>query len=359
MTYCIAWKNKEASFLISDTAITTTDKKGKYRPVKSKTSLGENTFHDKNITVEEWTLKQFRIDDNFIICYAGDVERALIIIKTIKKYYIKDNPLYSFEIAINSVRDFSNQDIVQFLFSFRINSEIKLYSYNAKNTKEIIEISENTLVQIGSLSHGEYFEVTNRMFNEHILTLKKSSQQFYQFLGYFQHLGLHDNTLKNFAGGLYSGLFLDTTKSHWADDTSIIIYDRMPSDLKIKIKGRINYFYRYDCLILYSSFTNQKELFIDSEDHLIYRSQDLQDEVDNIHYTFLPHVVLYLASDKRIMATIKTNGNNKNVHFSDENVDGKFTSKLSFNFVRLLKGDYFPAENLFSIYWDEVLPQKI
>jgi len=355
MTYCVAWKNSQSSFLISDTAITTNDKSETYKPAKAITSLGESSFHNKNISVEEWALKQFKVDDNFIICYSGSVDSALGIIKTLKRYYIKSNPLKSFELAIDSVRSQNYNETVQFLFSFVVDDKIKLYSYNAKNDCSLVEIPENTLVQIGSLSFTEYAKITNKMYCDHISKLKKSTEQFYQFLTYFQHLGLHENTMQKFAGGLYSGIYLDFEGCHWSDDTSITIYDRNLSDSKIEIKGRINYFIRHDCLVLTSSFTNQKEIFIDSPDHPVYKSELLLNEIEEIHYSLNPKIMVFLAKDERIMSTIKTNGKNRNLHFSDINNDGEFTTEYSYNFIQLLKGKFFPPNNLFNIHWDEIV----
>ncbi|MEO6733856.1 MAG: hypothetical protein ABIN01_21710 [Ferruginibacter sp.] len=356
MTYCVAWKTKNTAFLISDTAMTTDDKSENNKPIKKLTSFGEKTFHSKNITVEEWALKQFKIDDNFIICYAGAINKAEEIITTIKKYYLKGNPLRSLQLAVDSVRDINIEEVVQFLFAFNSNGYTSLFSYNIDFDNDIKEIPENSLIQIGSLSSSQYpyNEVANRFFNEHVLNLTSPTKQFYQFLSYFQHLGLHDNTLKKFAGGLYSGLYLDNNGSCWNEDTSIIIYNRNLSNPKIQILGRINYFFRYDCLILFSSFTNQKELFLDSAEHPVYKSLQLQDEIDSIHYTFVPKIIVFLAKDYRSISTIKTNGKNDNIHFFDKNNDGEIITKFTYNFIRLLKGAPFPPEYIFNLYWDEI-----
>lgn len=354
MTYCVAWKSRSTAYLISDTALTINDTSGNYKPVKTNTSIGESTFTDKNITVEEWALKQFRIESNFIVCYSGEVEKALEVIRVIKKFYLKDNPLRSFELAIDSVRNPDQGETVQFLFSFCLNKEIRLFSYNVNHDSHLAEIPEDTLVQIGSLSSSDYSKLTNRFFKDHVLTLDTSAKQFYQFLSYFQHLGLHDNTLKKFAGGLYSGLYLDNAGSHWNDDTAITIYNTNLANRELQLLGRVNYFIRYDCLILFSTFTTHKELFVHSPDHPVYKSLDLQDEIDKIHYSFVPKIQMFLAKNERIVATIKTNGSNNNIHFSEENNNGHFKMKYPLHFIELLKGKPFPKNTFFKIYWDEI-----
>jgi hypothetical protein len=354
MTFCLGWKNKDRSFLMSDTAITTTDKSKNYKPQKSQTSLGESSFHIPGITVEEWALKQFRVDTNFIICYSGNVDVAISVVSTIRKYYFKDNPLKSVQLAIDSIRDNGRNPLIQLIFSFAVNNEIKLFSFNASGNGGFVEVQENHLIQIGSLTSTEYFDIVNMLFYKHILTLPNSTQQFYQFLLFLQHLGLHDNTLKNYVGGLYSGVYLTLENSYWNEDTSIIIYDRNLGNQEIKLLGRINVFFRYDCLIMNSSFTNQKEIFIDSPNHPVYKFEELQEEISKIHFSLVPKIIAYLAKDERIMSIIKTNGKNINAHFSDTNNDGEFTVLLPIHYLKLLKGEYFPPNNLFNIHWDEI-----
>src|SRR5256885_2350897 len=104
MTYCIGWRNHNTVYLISDTASTIEDKSGKYKPQKEISSMGEKSFATKTLAVEEYLHKQFRIENNFIIAYAGDVDTALTIIYTTKKYFDPEHPLKSFELALDSIR---------------------------------------------------------------------------------------------------------------------------------------------------------------------------------------------------------------------------------------------------------------
>jgi hypothetical protein len=360
MTYCVAWKSRNNAFLIADTAMTTNDKREIYKPVKELTSLGTETYKNKNITVEEWTLKQFRISENFIICYAGVIDKAITIIQTIKKYYNEAEPLHSFQLAIDSVREENNKDEVQFLFAFHLKGFIKLYSYNINFDCQIDEIPEDTLIQIGSLSDKrfDYSDVANRMFKEQILKMKNPCKQFYQFLAYFQHLELHDKTLEKYAGGIYSGLYLNENGAYWNEDTSIIIYNRNLSSPSIELLGRINYCFRYNGLTLFSSFTEQMEFFIDTPNHPIYKFESVREELNKIHYDFQPKLFIFLAKDFRSISIIKTNGNNDNIHFLEQKEEREdatmYTTKYTYNFVRLLKGDPFPKDFLFNLYWDEI-----
>lgn len=236
MTYCIAWKSKRTVYLISDSARTIENGSGSNKLQKNYTSVGEKSVHSGNITVEEWLHKQFRVDDKFIITYAGDVHLAIGIVKNIRRCFNHVQPLAAFERAIDSVRNPERPTDVQFLFGIREDDEIRLYAYNLNDDKKIVEIEEDKLVQIGSLSDSIYSEKANKMYNAHIRHLNKPIEQFYQFLTFIQSFGIRNYTLEDGAGGLYSGLYLDANGVHWVDDTSLIIYDRNmnnPSEVNI------------------------------------------------------------------------------------------------------------------------------
>ena len=353
MTYCIAWKSLDSIYLISDSARTVVDKT--YESEKSESSMGERSISKNDVHVEEWLHKQFRIGNELIISYAGDVDIAIEIISTTKKYYDNEDPLKSFELALDARRDFDGRPKeVVFLIGVKIHNEISLLVYNYKNSQIIEWVKENEIIQIGSLATTDYKELTAEMFHRHIKKLDNPNLQFYQFLSFLQHYGLHDDTLKRGAGGLYTGIFLNKDGAHWGEDTSIIIYERNIKSSSVNILGRINHFVRCDSLVSYSSFTGLKEMFVSSKDSILFKSLKLQNEIGREHENFSPKIFFFLAKDEKILVTIKTNGINSNIHFMDRNDEDTLITTLSTDFVKLLKCEIFDPRNRFYIYWNEI-----
>lgn len=354
MTYCLGWKNNNRVFLISDTAATT-HQTGIYRINKATSSLGEPTLEVNGKFVEELLHKQFNIHDELIITYAGDVALALEVIDTIKKYYHYNPPFKTIELAIDSVRDYGLEKIdLQLLLGFKLGNDINFYTFNYNLSGQLEVVHDNILVQIGSMSSSATAQLAKKMFYQHIIKHVQPQKQFYQMLSFCQHFGIHDYTFSKFAGGIYTGLYMDTNGSHWGDDSSIILYNRNLIDpTKIAVVARINQFVRNNCLTISSSITGDGEFFIDSKNHEVYQSLALQEQLREEHIHFLPKVVIYLAVDERMISVIYLSKHRVNPHFYEENVNGKISTQLTGNFITLLKGGFYPTKNLFYIYWDE------
>lgn len=82
MTYVLGWRNNQASFLVTDSAITTKGEILTPDP-QLRTSFDERQVREKSLVVQEQMLKIFDFKGRLAMGFAGDVGSALNLAKVL------------------------------------------------------------------------------------------------------------------------------------------------------------------------------------------------------------------------------------------------------------------------------------
>jgi len=300
MTYCIAWKSTEAVFMTSDSVITKT---GDPTPLNKETSsLGELSISRENVKVEEGINKVYRIAEDLLISFAGDVSLFFQVFENIKKYFYDLSALKAIELGINSVRTTGILEL-QLLIGFKSNDNLYLYSFNTLFDNQLKEHSDLEFVHIGSLSSTNLGErIKNTFLNSFAKEKSNSfiSQIYLHFL--IQSYSIYEPTMEVGVGGLYNSAFITKKNVNFIDDTSIIIYEPLTNQNTIVPIGICNYFNRWDAFIYNSTISNSKEIFIPDSTNFLYQNVDAQNLIENYSYNYTPSIIVFYSSTVQLVS---------------------------------------------------------
>lgn len=300
MTYCIAWKSSEAIFLTSDSVITKT---GYPNPLNKRTSsLGELSISKENQKIEEGINKIYRISDDLLISFAGDVSLFFQVFENIKKYFCDLSPIKAISLGIDSVRTngFLN---LQLLIAFKSNNNLCLYSFNTLLDKQLTEHGDLEFVHIGSLSSTHLGQMIKNTFQNSFVKENYRSfitQIYLHFL--IQSFSIYEPTMEIGVGGLYNSAFITKANVNFIDDTSIIIYEPLINQNTLIPIGICNYFNRWDAFIYNSTISNSKEIFIPDSTNFLYQNLDAQNLIEDYSYNYTPKIVTFYSSTVRLVS---------------------------------------------------------
>lgn len=300
MTYCIAWKSIDAVFMTSDSVITKT---GDPKPLNKETSsLGELSISSGNVKIEEGINKIYRISNDLLISFAGDVSLFFQVFENIKKYFYDLGPLKAIELGINSVRTTAILEL-QLLIGLKSNDNLHLYSFNTFWDNQLKEHNDLEFVHIGSLSSTNLGERIKNTFSKNFTKENSNSfinQIYLHFL--IQSYSIYEPTMEVGVGGLYNSAFITKKDVNFIDDTSIIIYEPLANQNTIIPIGICNYFNRWDAFIYNSTISNSKEIFIPDSTNFLYQNADAQNFVEEYSNNYTPGIIAFYSSKTQLVS---------------------------------------------------------
>lgn len=245
MTYCAAWKKEGKVFLISDTAISQNCKETEFHIG----SFGEHFGIYNNYSVKESKIKIVKVNNKIAIAFSGMVTEAKDAIDSLKI----NIEYYNLETALNLLEETNPNSGFELII---ISHEAKNKIYHFDGLK-VIEI--NDFIDIGSGKYTEYFSKnvsdyinsSNKCIEvNNILLLKKDydfdeEEYLVDVLAYVQTLSLSKSLVKNGAGGLFFGLYIDTEVKWCRDLLYYIFNDEITNFRTVSVNERENMVFSY------------------------------------------------------------------------------------------------------------------
>jgi hypothetical protein len=297
MTYCIAWKTKDAVFMTADSAITTTG--SAVNRFNDRSSLGELSVKRGDMTIQEEANKILNVGKTLLLCYSGDVNLFLEVFNILKKYYDESKPEYSLQIAIDSVR--TNASInLRLLFAYSVNNQVGLYSFNLNGDLKITTHDAKELISIGIFAQSESDRKNKERF-QYLIDSGMNPFTIHLHIHFFvQSQSVFSDTLKYGVGGLYNSAFITPNYISYIDDTSIILYDAVAEKNTIIPRGICNFFNRYEAFICNSTISNSKEIFISFKENILFNDKELQAEIEDYSQNYRPSIVVFFSLNSKI-----------------------------------------------------------
>jgi hypothetical protein len=244
VTYCFAWKYKDAVFLIADTLVAQ-----RVPPSYSATSVGQPYRQlGADRFVQERQLKFREIKEGIVVAIAGNVQLALGITD-----FIQDN-IESVERAADvfakveaSFGPFDPaRDVQILLIQGAEDGECAITRWDAQDGRQ----DAARWAYIGSLAP----EQADRMADlfQRLMADRDPSKEAMLLAGmaFVNSLSRHEDLIAQFVGGVVCGLRVQRGKTMWPDDLMIVYYrDRLSS-----IEGKISLHAREGVVYINSTY---------------------------------------------------------------------------------------------------------
>ena len=302
MTYILGWKNDDNVFLAADSATTALGTTPTTNITHS--SFGEQHTINEREVVEETMLKLCCVNSKAIVAIAGDINRALEIVKTFEsalKNYA--NIKEAFEKAICSCGPYLKDTDVGLIMGCMDKGKTKLYSYNSKRANEVFE--HDTFTQLGSIK-GVYPTLTEEIVKCFIERKLPGKHMLIAVTAILQSYGIFDKLMNVGVGGVFFGLSINYSGIHWQPDTSYILYSPDFSE-----KDFITVIARDGILAVDTSINNTNKLFANTVNSPFCRPEDLNAirlKLREFFDTGKSDFYIWLSKKDRLITVVNANG---------------------------------------------------
>lgn len=337
ITYCIAWKDKENIFMVTDSAVSSTEYDGELKI----SSFGD--VHEKrgNHYVFEGALKLQTINNSYLISYAGNLDHIdevfdMLYLQLISGINVED----AFETIVHSV---SYIDI-DFLVGFIYDGNPRLIHFNG------VQVFEKDFCQIGSgVSKGSWTYRNNFLLEQNKNQRISPTQALTSAVIMMQIYSLKERMIDIGVGGLVFGARIDCKGIHWCKDITYYLYNKELLDYQL-----ITVIARDDNLHVLSSlnskhiaFINRKNKGLDEELIEIYSEILHKSATDYFVFSSIFHPSIIL---------IQINGEVHNEYFRmyycRERSHTHYRFIITPELIGLILGDSFPEEEIVFFQWE-------
>lgn len=284
VTYCIGYKSATSVFLIADSIITSGKKEEIEEAFGDFTTFGESVANDE-LTVQERTMKVYKLPSNVLVTFAGDVSIAREALSIYKKQLQEGfSPIEAFEFVI-AAGPFPN---IELLIGFIENEQPKLYSYNFNKNGLLKE--EHGPVHLGSGRDHEFLTRKTELFSEFIIEESFSDgKQLVYMLAFLQNFAMKNQMIPLGVGGFFYGGFVNINGVQRMSNTTYLMYavTEKNGERKLYLNYQISLTRKGDLLLVSSTFVDHERLFIeeiDEED--VYDINTLKRRVNELRDDF-------------------------------------------------------------------------
>ncbi len=358
MSYIIGWKNKKSVFLCGDTLLTANFNMNSF---EEKSSFGEKLVKTENHSHSEAYLKIWIIGKLAVGFVSSNVYEAVEFLTNLSSEIDQAN-IYE---SLDAITRKYNPKDTEFLFIFNEKENNYLVKYDS-NFEEIYEEQEPT--QLGSLPEGymdQTYEMCSKIIEEEdnitdddALVLTNSIHQ---------NLMIVQNSMQFGVGGLFTGLYINSSGITWQKDTvylnykvNISLLNSDESNLKqiYTPSSIIQLLIRQNCASYLSGFNSQST----KRDHLfkcwasktnsippeeiikerVKWNHECLDEIYQAYECPNPNYIVLFSNDPNIarkLVIIRSNGGNPFVIMHCED-NGYYNIDINVSVLRALKPDH-------------------
>lgn len=231
MTYCIGFKNDKAVFLVADGLIS------EQKNINVESSFGKYSttgrlLEDDTTTFTESLQKVRMISEGVLATFSGSVDTALNALEHVKTLINEGSctPETAFNTALIGVKD------IRVLFTYIVNNESKLYSYNLRDNGKITEHLNGEIVGIGSgIEYSDLHKQSVALINNLIANSNNNPSELLALVlgGLIKISSKLLPALNYQVGGNFFGGFVDETASHMMKDTLYLFYGFQNGEIKV------------------------------------------------------------------------------------------------------------------------------
>lgn len=211
MTYIFAWTDQRSSFVIADSALTSTS------PLKSSFStFGERQWEDSGEYVEERALKIFRFRDCVLSgagCYAGILNFVSVFARHRKGKELQ--PLDAFKAAVDNVYDPGHPSEYEMVLIYTKKRRGCLVIFNLNGNGQIQH--NLNMVELGSVG-GVFTDLCTHFIPTFKQRRHTPNQQLCIMLSVLQASAIRYNFFEHGVGGHFIGARVTSGFSHWQPD---------------------------------------------------------------------------------------------------------------------------------------------
>jgi len=220
MTYILGWKVAGGVYLAADSMLTGPDP-----DVFAESTFGERQIQAGSKSVSERAMKIAIVDD-LAVALCGDFRLACEMVQSLSKEYVIDrDPLRALERTLTSYSPIPPAREVGLIVGSR-GSTPRLFSVNLEGNGSVIEHSDMSLVQMGSMgqTHRQLTYATFEILN----SLRRRNRREYlaTALAILQSYGIHDYLVQDGVGGAFVGAMVTAESTEWQPDLLYLLCDR-------------------------------------------------------------------------------------------------------------------------------------
>lgn len=210
MTFLVAWKLRDVVYICADSAVTS----GNKRVPCDRTSFGELHVNSQTKLVEEAALKIIEFG-NVVVAIAGSVEPAMDFISTFKNDCKSTRDSYeSFRRTVNSYTPLDVNVSFKLILAIADSSGPRLITFNLDNTGGIMEHGYG-LVYTGSMPYQHTEIIVEQIRLIMLSDIKDPQSLLVSALAFLQNVGIYDYLLKYGVGGIFTGVYVNSSSIHW------------------------------------------------------------------------------------------------------------------------------------------------
>ncbi|MBL1140792.1 MAG: hypothetical protein HND53_02060 [Proteobacteria bacterium] len=253
MTFCFAWKNDKAVFLVADSAVTVFSEQSSVNEQCS--SFGEPVVSNKNISIYDGALKILKIYANCAVAIAGDSDSAYNIYDFLYENYeegINLNALIS--LMAKSNLPLEKGKSVSLIIARLENNKPELILWESEKSETIY--SNQNYFHIGKTIYDftGFAKTSVDMFRKPIKgVIFDNSRILNSVIAIYQALVIFCQTMQEGVGGLINGLMIDSEGVKWNSDTEYMLYEH-----GMKNNNWITVGERDEGICLFSNITKKK-----------------------------------------------------------------------------------------------------
>lgn len=230
MTFILAWKDKRNVFISGDAAVTRKGVSDHYiddiiKRGRLNTAFGESVYLTNETTVQESVLKIHKINNEFILGYAGTGDIAIDVINELER----DNELTKINLVskLKAATIIYGSDFQMAIGYFNKKSSV-LLSFNLYGKRKIRYHSQYEPVRLGNLRSDDLIQLVSSeiaMLFETIARDTTPDKKLVMNCIFMQGVIIRAGLLEQGVGGFFTGGYVNRNGFFWQKDTGMIKFD--------------------------------------------------------------------------------------------------------------------------------------